>query len=193
MYGIGLAVWCVVAIVLAWALSRLNPSGWMRRIAFLVLVPVVLVLPAFDELVGKYQFDRLCRDAEAVIVYGTIPVREPFYTSDGKWRRSGFGRSLERDEVNRIEQAYLGLVRHEITPPVEVSAVIPIYQHEWRIINRESGALLVSVRQLETRGGWLSRKFEAPAFVRAQCPSPAFFEALDQRILPFDQQAEDKK
>jgi hypothetical protein len=32
----------------------------------LVLVPVVFLLPLVDELIGKFQFDRLCDEAKNI-------------------------------------------------------------------------------------------------------------------------------
>jgi hypothetical protein len=193
MYGIGLIIWCVIAIALAGALSRLIKSGWTRRITFLVLVPVVFLLPLIDELLGKFQYDKLCKDAEQVKISGTIPVREPFYTSEGRWRRSKTGPLLANDDTIQIEQAYEALVRYDNIGPTRVSITIPIDMYEVRIVNRRSSDALASFRIYATRGGWLSRQFETPTIVRAQCLPSAFGEKLDQEILPFDQRLGDKK
>ena len=190
MYAIGLIVWCVIAIVLARALSRLIKSGWMRNIAFLVLVPVVFLLPLVDELIGKFQFDRLCDEAKDIKIFATIPVGEEFYFPDGRWRLSS-SPPLEFIERNRVEAFYETLVRYEsIELPVSVTTM-PINGRETRVFNRKTGRLLASYRIYGTRGGLVSRGFEKPAIVRDQC-LPLSFGSMDQRILLFKKLGGDK-
>ena len=66
MFLAGAIVWLVVAALLAlWIPSRLGMErfGW---VVSLVLFPALLVAPITDQLIGNWQFKRLC-EREAVI------------------------------------------------------------------------------------------------------------------------------
>jgi hypothetical protein len=187
MYLVAVFVWVAIAVLVARLLSRAFGRAWIRRTAFVVLLPMLLVLPLIDELIGKPIYDRLCREAEEVQIHSTIAVREPFYTSDGRWRRSQSGPPLKSEEGDRIIAAYEALVRYENTGPTIVQTpTMPIARYDVRIVNPKTGVVLATMQQYATRGGWLSRMFETPILVRAQCLSPSRGEILDQKILPFD-------
>jgi hypothetical protein len=152
---------------------------------FFFLTLVLLALPWSDELVGKLQFDGLCKDAEEVKIYGTKPVGEELYFSDGRWRLTS-SPSLPLSEFNRAQAIYDSLVRYE-RADIKVSGItMPIGGSETRIFDREADRLLASYRIYHTRGGWISRGSEKPSIVRDQC-LPNGFGAVAQRILPYRQ------
>lgn len=193
LLGFGsIAAWFVLSLWIAWRLAKLVTPIWFKALVVVALTPLLFVAPVGDEIIGKYQFERYCKEAEEVKIYGTILVREPFYTADGKRRRYG-GSAPPIDEANRIEAAYQALVRHDSKGPTRVAALIPIDLYETWIVNKGNGEVLAYYRRYATRGGILSRYFETPAIVRAQCFPPSFYAELEQKILPFDLHSKGEK
>ena len=176
--------WALTSAVIAYLIGRGIEQRAMRAFVTLILASVIFALPISDEVVGKFQFDRLCDEAENVKVSGTRPVGQELYTSDGRWRLAIRPSSLE--ELKQAEKNYQSIVRKESTGPVEIGTTIPIRMYEHRIYDRQKGKVLASYRSYATSGGWLSRyAFEKPILVRNQCfPSEARGN-LNRRILPY--------
>jgi len=178
-----LLAWVVFSIWLAARITRVVRLGVLKALTFLVLAPGLSALPLADEIIGKFQFDRLCEEAKDVKIFATKPVGEELYSSDGRWRLGSVPR-LPFQEFNRTRAIYEAIVRSELTQTQVSGYAIPITLVETRIFDRETEQLLTSYRIFGTRGGWLSRGFEKPAIVRDQC-LPQSFGTVSQRILPF--------
>ncbi len=185
-----IAVWLALSLWIAWRAARIVKQVWLKALVFLALGPLLFVTPVADELIGKYQFERYCKEAEEVKIYGTIPVGEDFYTADGKWKL-GNG-SLPIDERNRIQAKLKSIVRWDLGNGVgvEVPGMIPIHYRDTRIYEVRTGKFLAEFRIYGTRGGWLSRFFFERAgffFVKPQCLPLLFREGdVNQSILPFN-------
>lgn len=185
MFLIAFAVSGAIAVLAVALLARWIKNPWIKGPLILVTAPVLFVSPMADELIGKYTYDQLCKQAEQVQLLATIPVRGPFYTEQGEWRRSVSRPLLRSMEAREIESAYQALLTDNVAGPISVPAVMPITKYEHRIISKRSGAVLAYFEQYATHGGWLSQRFEKPAFVRAQCLPSTYGEQLDKLILPF--------
>lgn len=66
MFLVGIAIWLVVVIYLCKRIPRWVGITRHANVAGFALFPVLLVLPIADDLIGRWQFDRLC-EREAVI------------------------------------------------------------------------------------------------------------------------------
>jgi hypothetical protein len=148
----------------------------------LAVVAVLCTLALADEIVGKFQFDRLCQKAAAITYAGAIPVGYELYSREGRWL-------LTLPKVNpevrrRASAAYSSLVRWDLTQTSRTSEWIPIAQTDTRIHDRRNGVLLASFSAYGTRGGWVSRHLEKPLLVRAEC-LPAEMRVANTKILPF--------
>jgi hypothetical protein len=152
-----------------------------------VLWALCFLAPVADELIGKFQYDRYCKESEGMEIYGTIPVGEGLYTEDGKWKLSNG--SLPISESNRLQVILDSIVRWEVGKNEEAPAVIPIFYHETKVYEVMTGRLLSVHRIYGTHGGWLSRSFfeRGGLFVRPQCLPPLVRESkVNQTILPFN-------
>jgi len=110
MYLLGLLLWIAVSGGLAWLAARLltrrSSKPWLRPLLAMLLLPLIFMVPLADEIIGKFQFDRLCEEAKEVKVYATHPVGEELYTPEGKWRGSDTG-----DDVFRLSEIKKRIVR----------------------------------------------------------------------------------
>lgn len=185
-----LLAWVVFSIWLAARVTRVVRRGALKALIFLVLAPVLSALPLADEIIGKFQFDRLCGEAEQVKICRTIPVGEELYFSDGRWRLSS-SPPLTLNESNQRQSIYESLVRHERIELEIIGIAMPISGRETRIFDRKTGQLLASYRIYSTRGGWISRSFEKPIVVKDQC-LPESFGSVGQLILPYRKGGDNK-
>jgi hypothetical protein len=181
---VGVIGYLAFVVWFPWWMAKRTRNAAVRAVVYVVSLVALLAAPWVDEIVGKFQFDRLCEEAKDVKVYATIPVGEVLYFADGRWRLSS-SPPLSRDEFNRAQSIYESMVRFESNELSISSSPMPIYGHETRIFNRKTGQLLALFQVYGTPGGWISRSFEKPTFVRDQC-LPQSFSKLGELILPFD-------
>lgn len=182
--------WVVLSIWLAARITRVVRQGALKALIFLVLASVLSALPLADEIIGKFQFDRLCEEAKDVKIFATKPVGEELYFPDGRWRLSS-SPPLPLNESNHRQSIYESLVRYERNELEIIGIAMPISGRETRIFDRKTGQLLASYRLYSTRGGWISRSFEKPTIVKDQC-LPESFGSVGQRILPYRKGGDNK-
>jgi hypothetical protein len=158
------------------------------------LAPVVFLLPLADEIVGYFQFERLCEEAKDVKIYGTILVGEELYTPEGKWRLelvgvADFVLPQEERESFRLQKILDSYVRWDLGPAQEVPAAIPIQRYENKVYDVKTERLLAEWRKYGTRGGWLSQNIASSGdkiLVRLQCmPEIVLRSKIDQAIVKF--------
>ncbi len=179
--------WIVFSLWLAFHIARLLRYGLLKASTFVLFASLLVALPLADEIVGKFQFDQLCKEAAEAKIYARLPVGEQFYFPDGKWRGQSKGEPLlPRDESSRMSKAYESLIREDRTELKIPSGWMRITGSEYHLYNRKTGELLASFRIYGTSGGWFSRNFEKPTIVRDVCWPPAMGEELKQQILPFE-------
>ncbi|WP_147435845.1 hypothetical protein [Sulfurisoma sediminicola] len=151
-----------------------------------ILFPVVFIAPLADEIVGKYQFERLCEEAKEVKIYGTIPVGEELYTHEGKWRSSDTG-----DNDFQLQEFRESLVLWDSGGPFpkEISAAIPIRMYQTKLYERKTKRLLAEWKQFNTPGGWLSQWIpggQATFLTTGECmPEIVQQSKLQKILLPF--------
>jgi|SRR6266850_8601886 len=61
-------VWLIVSIALAIYVTRKLPPRWWRVPVGVLLAVVLYPLPVIDSIVGRMQFERLCRENSAIHV-----------------------------------------------------------------------------------------------------------------------------
>lgn len=177
-------VWLFASIALARWVGRRVPHGGVRFLVTVLLAPTLFALPLADEIVGKFQFDRLCEGAKEIKIHKTILVGEELYFSDGRWRRAD--RDIPLAESNRIAGVVKKMLEYETTPYQPVEAVMPIATSEVRIKDRRTGDVLAAYREFITRGGWISRNLEKPLLSRDGCAPEERGPVLQQTLLPFN-------
>jgi hypothetical protein len=194
MYLVGFVLYVVLCVGVAWglavAITYRARESWPRWVVAAVLAPTVFFLPLADEIVGHFQFERLCEEAKEVKIYGTIPVGEDLYTPDGKWRLGMPGEDGRR--LQRVIDTYL---RQERSAAREVPGAIPIRRYEAKVFEAKSGRLLAEWQWYGTSGGWFGRNVvagELPLIVRPQC-MPRKFRQIEPAVLRFSKSSEASK
>lgn len=87
-------LWLIITFFLVKALGRVMPEIWWAYVLRAVLLLALLPLPLIDELVGKHQFERLCRENAGIQVDraratgGTVSLSpQPTRDIEGTWVR----------------------------------------------------------------------------------------------------------
>jgi hypothetical protein len=137
-------VWVIAVLTITrWATRRLGSSA-LKLMAITILIPVLLVLPMADELIGMWQFDSLCkRYAVQVIDEKNAMNRRVLYQ--------------RRTKDQFVEGTALEI---RIDPKVYVDA--------------ETKRVLVAYNTLHAKGGWLIRTLgisetDAPLLFSSGC------------------------
>lgn len=149
----------LIAVAIAWLIAVLAATRWvvrrvnspaMKVVSCLVLFPVLLVLPVADELVGKQQFDSLCKK------YAVQVIDE----------KHAMNRRVSFERRNSDEFAKGTAVRIRIDPYI------------YRDV--ETKNVLIRFHILTAQGGWLIRTLgisetTSPLLFRSGCaPQDAF-------------------
>jgi len=152
----------------------------------LLVVAVLCALAMFDEIVGKFQFDRLCANAAAITYSNSVPVGYDLYSRDGRWLLTLPKTPPELRK--KATAAYQALARWDLTQIPRTSEWIPIAQTDTRIHDKRNGVLLASFTAYGTRGGFVSRHLEKPLLVRGEC-LPTEMRIVNTKIFPFQKPA----
>lgn len=183
MYILGILVWVAVVVFVARLATVRVKNPLLRAMLVVFAVPLSFALALADEIVGKFQFDRLCEGAKEVKIHATHPVGEELYTPEGKWR---VGNTLE--ERNRLSANLESLLRWDSGPstPEVIPGAIPIRRYHTKIYDRTDGRLLAEFVGYGTSGGWLGRSLGGPVLTNSAC-SPQLVEkgGLKDQIIPF--------
>ncbi len=189
MYLLVILLWIVAVVWLSLRLTK-NLKNPIARAAVVVgAVPSSFVIALADEIIGKYQFDKLCEEAKEVKIHATHPVGEELYTPQGKWRE---GESWE--ERKQLGAIYETLLRWELGRPEEMPGAIPIRKHPTKVYDKSDGRLLAEFTGYGTSGGWLGRSLGGPIMMDPAC-SPKLIERgqLKAQILPFSKVTKETK
>lgn len=75
-------LWLIVAGGLAWLITRILPTGWWRLPVGLLSYLAMLPLPLVDEIVGKRQFEQLCRENSKIQIDRVKAAGRTVYLAD---------------------------------------------------------------------------------------------------------------
>lgn len=88
------AVWIAMVVALAYATTKRIEDAVWRSVVALVLVVVLIPLPLINEIVGKHQFEQLCKDNAVIHVDRATAFGKTVYLAEstdveikGKWLR----------------------------------------------------------------------------------------------------------
>ncbi len=88
------AVWLALTTAVAYFGTKRIESAVLRSVSALLLFSVLLPLPLINEIVGKYQFEQLCKDNATIRIDRATAVGKTVYLAEstdveikGKWLR----------------------------------------------------------------------------------------------------------
>lgn len=126
----------LIAVAIAWLAAVVVLTRWVTRrfrstaskfVSGLVVFPVLLAAPLTDELIGKRQFDLLCKKYAVVVI----------------------------DEQHAMNRRVVTTIRQEDRFAQGTAVRIRIDPYTYR--DTETNQVLVSYHTLHAEGGWLIR------------------------------------
>lgn len=151
------AIWLIAILSIArWVVCRLFSSPGVKLLSFVMLVPVLLLMPLTDELIGAFQFGALCKK------YAVQVIDE----------RHAMGR--------RVVYVPRGPDRYADGTAVRIRIDPIVYK------DTETNRVLVSYHTLHANGGWLIRMLgisetNAPLLFNSGC-APKEQDAFKQKF-----------
>ena len=126
LFGVAFA-WLIAVLILTRWVTRRFKSAIAKVVCSLALFPIVLVAPLADELVGKQQFESLCKKYAV----------------------------QEIDEQHAMNRRVVSELRREDRFAEGTAVEIRIDPHVYR--DAETNQVLVSYHTLHAKGGWFIR------------------------------------
>lgn len=138
------AVWLALAVSMAYAFTWQIKNVPLRTVLALIVFGVLLPLPLVDELIGKQQFESLCKK------YAVVKI----------------------DEQHATNRRVLATLRKE--DQFAEGTAVPIRIDPYIYRDEKTSQVLVSYYTLHAEGGWLIRSLgisetNAPLLFRSGC------------------------
>ena len=126
-------------------------SGGLKGLIGLLTFAILLPLPLIDEIIGKIQFDKLCREEAGVKIYGKLKLGPEFFNADGT--PNFVNKKTNLIFPDKVMDPYVEFV----TMPVErLASPAKLYKMRLQIRSREDGKLLAEKTAFGMYGGRLS-------------------------------------
>ena len=143
--------WFCFCVWLARKIARWIPiESTITKAVISVLVFTLFVpLPLIDEIVGKIQFDRLCRKEAGVKIYGKLELGPEFFNTDGST-------NLINKMGNLDDERFNSLFKIINKPSEKVSKVADITKGGLIIESVTDKRKLLDETEFGFHGGWLA-------------------------------------
>lgn len=137
---------------------------------------VILMSPLTDEIIGKIQFDKLCREEAGVKIYGKLELGPEFFNADGT------PNFIDRSKWFGIDERMERLVEFGEYPNQDIESLVGIWKRAIFVKDRTTGKPLAVRTGFTNGGGWLSYAHH-PWLNPGQChPKEGHLEMLKQII-----------
>lgn len=153
-----------------WLGVRHIPRVWVRMAVLLGFGVPLLALPLIDEIIGKYQFEKLCSQLEGVKYYDKVQLGPDFYFENGTPRWVIRNRGIEEGKRFDIFQEKLHAVIKIVMADIRINnLVIPITEHRTQYKEAANEQLLAEYKWYSTSGGWIGQKWGKPLLLPDSC------------------------
>lgn len=146
------------------------PCVWVRIVVLLGFGVPLLALPLIDEIIGKYEFEKLCSQLQGMKYYGKVQLGPEFYFEDVTPKRVARDTALpESRQVSEFNQNMMRVVQWTKPRDKNISAVIKVTLYVQQVMVAETGSLLAEIRWFTNNGGWTGSSWGAPILSRNSC------------------------
>jgi hypothetical protein len=164
IFFVVLIAWICLSVWLARKIVGWLPidSAIAKFVIGVLTFGLVLSLPVLDEIIGKVQVDKLCREEGGVKVYGKLELGPEFFNGDGtpNFINPGNGNISERIEP------YIELVLESYQ---EIPSVAKLSKGRLLIKSRKDGNILLESTDFDINGGRFIPY--RPKLFHADCPN----------------------
>jgi hypothetical protein len=136
---------------------------WQRAGLGIFAFGVLFLLPLADEIVGKFLYDKLCREEAGVKIYGRLELGPEFFKSDGT------PNFIDKETKLMLPaNAMDAYVEYVFLPAERLPSPAKLLKTRMQFRNKSSGELLAESTAFGMYGGWLS--FNNTALLPLDCP-----------------------
>lgn len=164
-----------IAVIIAWfgfcawlarKIARWIPieSTLAKSVIGVLAFSLFFPLPLIDEIIGKFQFDKLCREEAGVKIFGKLELGPEFFNADGTPNfftgNNWFGIDKRMNEIVALETA----------PSEKFESLVRLDKTRLLIKSRLNNSNLAMITSFVNGGGWLSYDHQ-PWIGRSECYS----------------------
>jgi hypothetical protein len=124
-----IALWIGLVFLVSVVITKRLPASKWRPLVGIVLFTLLLPMVFIDELIGKWQFERLCQENSTIYI-----------APDAKGRTVYLASGTPEESVKGTWG-------------------VPIWIRQWRHVDTTTGETIVSYNSLRARGGWFMHCF----------------------------------
>ena len=150
----------LIAVVFIWFCVTLwlarKITGWLpirstikKMVVSVSAFALIFPLPLIDEIIGKIQFDKLCREEAGVKIFGKLELGPEFFNADGT---PNFIDPASGNISERIDP-YIKFVRE---PSQYIPSIAKLTRGRFAIHRRADGKILLERIDFGIDGGWLA-------------------------------------
>ena len=135
-------------------------SGGLKGLIGLLTFAVLLPLPLIDEIIGKFQFDKLCREEAGVKVYGKLKLGAEFFNADGT-------PNFINPNTGHLSEEISPYIEFVWPPPQKIPSIAELTKMRVQVRDRGNGKILAENIAFGMYGGWLS--FNHQSWLGTRC------------------------
>ena len=148
-----LIAWFCLSLWLARKITAWLPtdSTIAKFVVGVLAFALILPLPLIDEIIGKVQFDKLCREEAGVKIYGKLELGPEFFNADGT-------PNFVDKKTNLIvpDKAMDSYVEFVTMPLQSIASPAKLFKMQLQVRSRIDGQTLAQKTAFAMDGGWLS-------------------------------------
>lgn len=141
-------------------LVRMQEKKQIKVLVIVIACVVWLLIPTYDEILGRIYFNHLCKTETGVKVYQTIELPAEYWGDDGRPKFY-----VNRYDRNKVRFIFLDKSVKDVPELVytweEIKRDLSFHVGEdvLEISLRDSGAILGDYKLFRYWGGWVKRNF----------------------------------
>jgi hypothetical protein len=141
---LGILLVGVIAVCVAAVLQR---TRWKRWVASLTAALVVVLIPTWDEILGRLYFSRLCATEGGVRIFRQVDLPVDYWDADGRPKFIKPNGDMDSD-----------VLQHRFDVVIKsrkISGVFRIQALDFRVVEKASQVPLGEISSYGYFGGWL--------------------------------------
>lgn len=150
----------LVYLGIAWLVIKRLPNKKAKWIA----VAIFILIPTWDEILGRVYFKSLCETESGMKIYKTVELPAEY------WNANGEPKFITRDGL--ADKAMLG-DRYDFTSEFQenYSQTFRIKRHAEVVTNKQTKEILGRYVRFTYFGGWVANHLVAHVGAKSGCPS----------------------
>lgn len=163
-------VYLILSVLLTWAVARRIGNKQVRTKVIVTMTLVFLLIPTWDEILGRYYFERLCASEGGVKVFRTVELGPKYWNEDGTPKFLKNNGDLDESILGGKYSFSYGRYQR-------ASQLFRITKAQYKVVDNSSGETIATYTLVGYLHGWFLGLMPGP--ISVGCPSgESIFEQL---------------